>query len=63
MKNIKEIAKDIAIRTIKTMAEVAGSMITVGLTLSEIDFKNVLSVTAVAGIYCILLNISKIEEV
>lgn len=59
---MKKLIKDIAIRTIKTMAEVAGSMVTIGLALSDINWMNVASVTAVAGIYCILLNISKIEE-
>lgn len=50
MKKTKEFIKAMIVRAIWTMAEVALGMITVGATLSEIDWKNIISVCAVAGI-------------
>ncbi len=46
------------IRAIKTMAQTALSMISVGAAMSDIDWKMVLSVSMVAFIYSILTSIA-----
>lgn len=49
--------KAAAIRAIKTFAQSALSMITVGATITEINWLSVLSVSVVAMIYSILTSI------
>lgn len=44
-------------RALFTFAEVAASFITIGMAISEIDWKHVLSVSVVAAIYSILKSI------
>lgn len=51
---------DVCVRTVKTGAETAAGMITVGALVSDIDWIRVLSVTAVAMIYTVLINIYRI---
>lgn len=51
---------DVCVRTVKTGAETAAGMITVGALLSDINWIRVLSVTAVAMIYTVLINIYRI---
>lgn len=51
---------DVCVRTVKTGAETAAGMITVGALVSDIDWMRVLSVTAVAMIYTVLINIYRI---
>ena len=51
---------DVIIRTIKTGAETAAGMVTVGALVSQIDWVRVLSVTAVAMLYTVLVNVYKI---
>ena len=51
---------DVVIRTVKTGAETAAGMVTVGALMSDIDWLRVLSVTGVAMIYTILINIYRI---
>ena len=51
---------DVLIRTIKTGAETAAGMLTVGALWSSIDWRSVLSVTGVAMIYTVLVNVYKI---
>ena len=51
---------DVAIRTIKTGAETAAGMLTVGALVSEIDWLRVVSVSAVAMVYTVLVNVYKI---
>lgn len=53
---------DVCIRTIKTGCETAAGLITVGALISEIDWLHVLSVTAVAMIYTVLVNTHKIAS-
>ena len=48
------------VRTVKTGAETAAGMITVGALVSDINWIRVLSVTAVAMIYTVLINIYRI---
>lgn len=45
------------IRMIRTMAQVALSMFTIGAALSEIDWLRILSVSVVAGVYSLLTSI------
>lgn len=51
---------DVCVRTVKTGAETAAGMITVGALVSDIQWLRVLSVTAVAMIYTVLINIYRI---
>ena len=51
---------DVCVRTVKTGAETAAGMITVGALVSEINWIRVLSVTAVAMIDTVLINIYRI---
>ena len=55
--------KATAVRTIKTMAETAGSFIIVGYAVSEIDWLHMLSVTAVSGIATVILALKGLPEV
>lgn len=56
-------AKAAAIRSIKTIAQTALGMITVGLAAEEINWIYVASVSFVAGVYSILTSIAGIPEV
>ena len=51
---------DVLIRTVKTGAEAFLAFISVGMVLSEVDWIHALSVTAVAMIYTVLINIYRI---
>ena len=59
----KEWFKCAMIRAIKTMAQTAVSMITVGQTVLDVNWVNVLSVSVVAGILSILTSIAGLPEV
>ena len=50
------------IRAIKTMAQVALSMFTVGQALHEVDWMNVLSVALVAGLYSLIMSLAGLPE-
>lgn len=50
-------------RAIKTVAQTAVAMITVGASATEIDWLNIVSVSVVAGIASILTSISGVPEV
>lgn len=65
MKNVftKEWFKAAAVRAIKTIAQTAVSMITVGSALSEINWPYVASVAVVAGVYSMLTSIAGLPEV
>ncbi len=69
---MKEWIKCAGVRAIKTMAQTAVSLITVGATMSEIDWAMVGSAALLAGVLSILTsvaglpeckNVSKLEEV
>ena len=51
------------IRALKTFAQTAASLITVGALLSEIDWAAVLSVAAVAAIYSLLTSVAGLPEI
>lgn len=44
-------------RAIWTMAQVALSMLTIGMAVSDVDWKQMISVTLVAGLYSLLKSI------
>lgn len=54
--------KAAGIRAVKTFAQTAASLITVGALISEINWVIVLSSATVAGIYSILTSIAGIPE-
>lgn len=59
MKNLNlDFLKKAGIRAVRTMAQVALGMITVGAPIGQIDWKNVVSVALVAGIYSVLMAIA-----
>lgn len=53
---------DVLIRTVKTGAETALAFLSIGLMLSEIDWPRMLSVTAVAMLYTVILNVYRIAK-
>ena len=59
----KQWFKSTIIRAIKTFAQVAASMITVGVAITDINWKIVFSVAFVAAIYSILTSIGGLPEV
>lgn len=65
MKNIftKQWFKAASIRAIKTVAQTAVGMITVGAAVSEIKWGYVASVSLVAGLYSLLTSIAGLPEV
>lgn len=58
----KEWLKAALIRAIKTMAQTALSMITVGMAIKDIDWIQLVSITLVAGLYSILTSIAGLPE-
>ena len=55
--------KAAGIRAIKTFAQTAASLITVGALVTEIDWAMVFSAAAVAAIYSILTSVAGLPEV
>lgn len=51
------------IRALKTIAQTAAGMITVGATMDEINWKYVVSVSLVAGILSLLTSVRGLPEV
>ena len=49
--------KATAIRVLRTMGQVAAAYLTIGLSIREVDWLNMLSVMAVAGLYSIVTNL------
>lgn len=59
----KEWLKAAGIRAIKTMAQTAISMVTVGQAFIDVDWLTVLSVSATAGVISVLTSIAGLPEV
>ena len=59
----KEWWKAAGMRAVKTVAQTAVSMIVVGSPATEVDWLNILSVSAVAGVVSILTSIAGVPEV
>ena len=55
--------KAAGIRALKTVAQTAVSMITIGQAVIDVNWVNVLSVSAVAGIISMLTSIAGLPEV
>lgn len=51
------------VRSLKTMAQTAVSMLTVGQAFIDVNWVNVLSVSAVAGVISILTSLAGLPEV
>ena len=59
----KKWIKAAGIRAVKTMAQTAGAMLVMGQAASEVDWLNVLSVSAVAGVISICTSVAGVPEV
>lgn len=51
-----------AVKTLKTMAQTAISVISTSAVMSDVDWKICASATVLSGILCVLMNISNIKE-
>ena len=60
---MKKWLKCALIRALKTMAQTALSMITIGQAVLDVNWINVLSVSVVAGILSLLTSIAGLPEV
>ena len=52
-----------SVRAIKTMAQTALSLLTVGVAVEEVAWVNVASVALVAGIYSLITSVAGLPEV
>lgn len=59
----KKWLKAAGIRAVKTMAQTAVSMLTVGQAVIDVNWVNVLSVSAVAGVISMLTSVAGLPEV
>ena len=59
----KEWFEKASVRALKTFAQSMASLITVGASMSEIDWKYVLSVSIVSAVYSVVTSIAGIPEV
>lgn len=59
----KKWLKAAGVRAVKTMAQTAVSMLTVGQAVMEVNWINVLSVSAVAGVISVLTSVAGLPEV
>lgn len=60
--NKKEWLKAAGIRAVKTMAQTALSMLTIGQAVIEVNWINVASVSIVAGIVSVLTSLAGLPE-
>ncbi len=66
LKNQKKLIKWLkaaGVRAVKTFAQTAASLITVGAIISEVDWGLVFSAAAVAFIYSVLTSLSGLPEI
>lgn len=63
MEELKKWIKCAGVRAVKTVAQTAVSLITVGVTMSEVDWLVVGSTSLLAGILSILTSIAGLPEV
>ena len=59
----KKWLKAALIRAIKTVAQTAVSMLTVGQMFTEVDWLGILSISATAGVISILTSLAGLPEV
>ena len=62
-KNFWKWLKAAGIRAVKTFAQTAASLVTVGAVVSDIDWAMVLSAATVACVYSILTSLAGLPEV
>lgn len=65
LKNQKKLIKWLkaaGIRAVKTFAQTAASLVTVGALISDIDWLTVISVSTVAFIYSVLTSLAGLPE-
>lgn len=55
--------KAAVIRAVKTMAQTAVSLITVGNLITDLDWVSIISISATAGVVSILTSIAGLPEV
>lgn len=55
--------KAAGVRAVKTFAQTAASLVTVGAVLSDINWQMVLSASAVAFIYSVLTSLAGLPEI
>ena len=55
--------KAAGIRAVKTMAQTAVSLITVGNLITDLDWVSIISISATAGVVSILTSIAGLPEV
>ena len=60
--NFKDWAKAAGIRAVKTFAQTALSMLTVGQAFIEVNWINVLSVSGVAAVISLLTSVAGLPE-
>lgn len=60
--NFVDWIKAAGVRAVKTVAQTALSLITVGAVMSEIDWWSVASASLVAGIYSLLTSVAGLPE-
>lgn len=60
---VKNWIKAAGIRAIKTFAQTAGSMLTIGQAVIDVNWINVLSISSVAALISILTSIAGLPEV
>lgn len=63
MEKFKKWIKAAGIRALRTFAQTAASLITVGALISEVDWNLVFSSAAVALVYSLLTSIAGLPEV
>lgn len=61
--NTKKWVKAAAVRAVKTMAQTAVSLVSVGAVMSDINWPMVASASAVSGIVSVLTSVAGIPEV
>lgn len=65
MKNIINVEwwQAAGVRALRTAAQVAAGMFTVGAALNEVDWLNIVSVATVAAIYSLITSLAGLPEV
>ena len=62
MRDWKAWAEKAGVRAVKTMAQTALSLFTVGQVVSEVDWRMVVSASVVAGVYSLLTSLAGLPE-
>ena len=59
----KKWIKAAAVRAVKTMAQTAVSLITVGNLITELDWASIIGISATAGVVSMLTSVAGLPEV